>query len=335
VYGWGFTHPEECEGKMHAGSSPTPIGPYTHYLAEQGLLQAFYKDYCARKERGWIVGASHDSVLPTNAFEDAYIGRRAAEWLERVPDDFPWYYFVSFVGPHDPFDPPAEYGDRYRDAEMPPAIPYHAAGKPAYLQRRRVQASADQVAFTRRQYCGSIELIDDQVGLMLNVLEQRGQLDNTYIVFTSDHGEMLGDHGLYTKSVPYDGAVHIPLLVSGPAIAGGRTSQALTELIDAHPTLCELVDVPQQENVDARSFASVLRGDSTEHRTDIVTAYRSFRSLRTRKYAFIDNYSDVAELYDLESDPQEQNNIAPLHPTLVQDLGQRLNHRFMEGRWLR
>jgi choline-sulfatase len=118
VYQWGFTHPEECEGKMHAGSSETPIGPYTYYLEEQGLLQTFYDDYRRRQKEGWSVSC-HDSPLPTEAFEDTYIGRRAAEWITNIADDFPWHLFVSFVGPHDPFDPPAEYGEKYRNADMP------------------------------------------------------------------------------------------------------------------------------------------------------------------------------------------------------------------------
>ena len=130
VYSWGFTDPEECEGKMHAGSSPTPIGPYTHYLAAKGQLATFHQDYRQRAAAGWSTDC-RDSPLDSADFEDAYIGRRAAEWIAHVPDDFPWHYFVSFVGPHDPFDPPIEYGDRYRDATMPPAIDDSLAGKPS------------------------------------------------------------------------------------------------------------------------------------------------------------------------------------------------------------
>ena len=224
---------------------------------------------------------------------------------------------------------------------MPPAIQDSLEGKPAYLRRRTVPATPDQVALTRRQYCGAVELIDNQVGRMLDALERRGQLDNTYIVFTSDHGEMLGDHGLYTKSVPYDGAVHIPLLVSGPGIAGGRVSNALIELIDTHPTLCDLAGLPQQENVDARSFVSILQGGTADHRADrdqradIVTAFRSFRSLRTRRYTLIETYNDLTELYDWEADPQELDNVAAQHPDLVRELGWQMQWRLMEGRWLR
>ena len=102
AYSWGFTHPEECEGKMHAGASPTPIGPYTHYLADKGQLATFHQDYRRRRAVDWITDC-RDSPLDSEDFEDAYIGCRAAEWIAKVPDDFPWHYFVSFVGPHDPF----------------------------------------------------------------------------------------------------------------------------------------------------------------------------------------------------------------------------------------
>jgi hypothetical protein len=80
---------------MHAGKFPTPQGPYGYFLQERGLYQQFHEDYTARAAsgKGWVKGAAHDSVLPADAFEDAYIGQRAADWLAAVPDDFPWHYF--------------------------------------------------------------------------------------------------------------------------------------------------------------------------------------------------------------------------------------------------
>ena len=335
VYAWGFTHPEECEGKMHAGSSPSPIGPYTHYLQEHHLLQRFYEDYQARKERGWIVGASHDSVLPTNAFEDAYIGRRAAEWIARVPDDFPWYYFVSFVGPHDPFDPPAAYAERYRHAGVPSPIEDDLTGKPAWIKARQVKASAEDVALARRQYCAAIELIDDYVGQILDALQARGQLENTYVVYSSDHGEMLGDHGLFTKSVAYEASLRVPLIVAGPGIPAGQASDALVQLMDIHPTLCELAGLPVPHDIDAQSVVPLLAGERTDHRCHTVSVIRNWRCLRTAQHKLIRNENDVTELYDLERDPCELDNIASAEPSLVRALSQRLRDQLLEGRWLR
>ncbi len=135
TYAWGFTHPVECEGKMHAGMNKEVRGPYTAHLKSRGLLETFYDDYQRRRQRGWPIDTC-DSALPAEDFEDAYIGRRAAEWIDDIPDDFPFHLFVSFVGPHDPYDPPTEYADRYRDADMPAPIPPVDETKPQWVQNK-------------------------------------------------------------------------------------------------------------------------------------------------------------------------------------------------------
>ncbi|MHB0935930.1 MAG: sulfatase family protein [Armatimonadota bacterium] len=332
VYSWGFTHPEEVEGKMHSGRFPTPLGPYTFHLQERGLLQRFYEDYQARAAKGWIKDASHDSVLPAEEFADAYIGRRAAEWTERVPDDFPWHLFVSFAGPHDPFDPPTVYADRYRHAAVPPAIQDDLSGKP---QRHQYDMTPEEVAVTRRQYSASCALIDDEIGRILKAVEARGMLGDTVVVFSSDHGEMLGDHGFYTKSKPYEASLRLPLIAVGPGIRKGVVSDALVELIDLNPTLCDFAGLPPQPDIDARSLAPLLRGETDAHRPDCAAALRTFRCLRTDRYKLVRNINDVTELYDLTEDPNELHNIANEHPELVRDLDKRLCARFMEGKCLR
>ena len=328
VFGWGFTHPVECEGKMHAGMADEPRGPYGFWLEEQGLFEAFRADYAARQARGWIEGASHDSVLPTEAFEDVYIGRRAAEWIGAVPDDYPWHLFVSFAGPHDPFDPPVEYADRYRDAEVPPAVRSGRAGKPGRVNARRRNLTDDEVAVTRRQYSAAIELIDDQVGRIVEAVERRGMEEDTVVVFASDHGEMLGDHGLYTKSVPYEAALRVPLIAAGPGIPGGRTSDALVELIDVNPTLCALAGLPAQEGLDASDFGPVLAGERTTHREEAASALREFRLVRTAERKLVAHHTGEAELYDLANDPGELENVAEDRPDEVAALRSRLRRRF-------
>lgn len=334
LFAWGFTHPMECEGKMHAGSSPEPLGPYGLYLQRKGLYETFHKDYRARAKTGWVKNASHDSLLPTEDFEDSYVGRNAAQWIENIPDDFPWHLFVSFVGPHDPFDPPAEFAERYRDVEVPQAVPAETDGKPRWLRRRVLDIEPPEVAVTRRQYCGAVELIDHQIGQILSALEKRGMADNTYVIYSSDHGEMLGDLGIYKKSVAYEPALRVPLLIAGPGIESG-VSDALVELIDLNPTICELAGLPPQENIDAISVVPLLRGTATEHRTETISALHNFRCIRTERFKFIDNYNDVHELYDLVEDPHELRNIAADKPDVVKDLRGRMNERFMEGKWRR
>ena len=334
AFGWGFTHPVECEGKMHAGSSPTPIGPYTSWLHERGLLQTFHDDYERRRKHGFSL-ASDDSALPADAFEDAYIGRRAAQWIDEWQGDFPWHLFVSFVGPHDPFDPPTEYAERYRAAPMPAAITDTLDGKPRWIAQRVIDATDEGIAVTRRQYAAAIELIDDQVGLIMGALASRGMADDTYVVFSSDHGEMLGDHGLYTKHCAYEAAMRVPLVAAGPGIDGGRVSDALVELHDIGPTLCDLADIPPLENIDARSVEPVLSGRAVAHRADVVTEELNYRALRTATHKLIQSYNDSWELYDLSSDPDELHNIAGENTDVRRELEGRMRARFLEGEALR
>jgi arylsulfatase A-like enzyme len=334
-YTYGFTHPEECEGKQHAGTSPTPIGPYTHMLHERGLLETFHNDYKKRGAKGGFAHNSYDSPLPADAFEDGYIGRRSAEWIDNIPDDFPWHFFASFVGPHNPYDPPTEYAERYRDAEMPPAIPICEQDKPDSLVVKRRPATPEQITHIRRQYCAAIELIDDQVGMMLDALERRGMMDNTIIVFTSDHGDMLGDHGAFTKSVPYEASIRVPLILAGPGIDGGRVSDALVELFDVNPTLCELAGLHPQEGIDAQSLVPILNGDRDEHRTETFSEIRHFRCLRTREHKLVMNVGEFTELYDLQNDPEERCNIADQNPEIVAALRSRMQERITESKWRR
>ncbi|MFE5318283.1 sulfatase [Paenibacillus sp. NPDC056579] len=330
TYQWGFTHPEECEGKAHAGSSPTPIGPYTHYLEQHGLLQTFYDDYRSRGKKNGYSQSFRDSALPTEAFEDCYIGRRAAHWIDTIPDDFPWFSFVSFVGPHSPFDPPTAYADKYRHTQVPEAAD-GIDGKPAWVRKKGEPIQPDEITLSRRQYCAAIEVIDDQIGLILDALERRGMMDNTYIVFTSDHGEMLGDHRLYGKTLPYDPSIHVPLIVAGPGIEAGQVSAAMVELIDLNPTVGELAGLPPQSGIDALSLAELLlESPGSHHRSEIISSGKHFRCLRNEKYKLIAHHDETIELYDMESDPLELRSIASDQPELVCSLHAKLEQRFAE-----
>ncbi len=344
AYSWGFTHPEECEGKMHAAHFDDPVGPYTHFLQERGLFQPFCADYRQRMNEAphhkpgasqWVETGSDDSVLPTDAFEDTYIGQRAARWIENVPDDFPWHYFVSFVGPHDPFDPPAEYAERYRNGEMPAAIPHNPDGRPGWIQQRSLERDPETVATVRRQYCALIELIDHQIGMILEALEKRGMAENTIVIFASDHGEMLGDHGMFQKSCAYESALRVPLIVAGPGVQPGVVSHALVELSDLNPTICDLAGLPPQPHIDARSIGPILDGQASAHREETVTSMQNFRAIRTATHKFIQNFNDRDELYDLVADPLEQHNLIDKEAVLADALNRRMTARMREGKGLR
>jgi choline-sulfatase len=153
-------------------------------------------------------------------------------------------------------------------------------------------------------------------------------MDNTYIIFASDHGEMLGDHGLYTKSLPYEASIRVPLIVTGPGINGRHTSDALVELIDVNPTICSLAGLPPQDGIDARSFGDILLNYVQTHREEAVSAIRNFRLIRTQDYKLIQHENDITELYDLRNDPDELHSVSKDHPEVVRDLQSRLGPRF-------
>ena len=152
--------------------------------------------------------------------------------------------------------------------------------------------------------------------------------EDTVVVFASDHGEMLGDHGLYTKSVPYEAALRVPLIAAGPGIPGGRTSDALVELIDVNPTLCALAGLPAQEGLDASDFGPVLAGERTTHREEAASALREFRLVRTAERKLVAHHTGEVELYDLANDPDELENVAEDRPDEVAALRRRLRRRF-------
>jgi len=154
TYSWGFTHPHEVEGKMHAGRCNPPAGPYSQYLHEKGTLEDFCEDYSKRKSAGRAWGLD-PSVLKPEDFADTYIGRKACEMIRNMPPDYPWHMFVSFVGPHNPFDPPQEYFEMFENAEMPDAIPFEPEGKPRRYTKGNRGMSAEEVLKARRLYTAS------------------------------------------------------------------------------------------------------------------------------------------------------------------------------------
>lgn len=336
-YTFGFTHPVEIEGKMHSGRFDTPRGPYGYYLQERGLYEDYRADYKTRTSE-WSMHC-HDSILPDEHWHDTYVGDRADQWLREVPSDYPWLLHVNFLGPHNPFDPPTEWADRWREADMPAPIHDSLEGKPNWHQSRVVHdgdqpASDAKILETRRQYAAMIEAIDFQIGRLLKTLEETGQLENTYIIYASDHGEMLGDHGMYTKSVAYEPSWHVPLCVAGPGIVEGQKSDALIELNDINPTVCEFAGVPVLPEIDARSFVAVTRGDAASHRDHVITTHHNFRAIRTATHKMVYNENDKSELYDMQADPQELNNLAEKDREMVGKLHGKMWDTLLDRKWL-
>ncbi len=339
-FSYGFTEAFEVEGAMAVSGRPRPNGPYGQHLVDHGLWETYRQDYRDRAQRKWILGASHDSVLPDAHHQDVFVADRAIERIEGIERDYPWFMFVSFQGPHDPFDPPGAFGRMYREARIPPPQPMPEGAEPQRVKAfRRIREVEDppidaQVQEARRQYAAKITTIDAQVGRILDALDHSGQADRTIVVFCSDHGEMAGDRRLWIKHTAYEPSWRVPLIMRGPGIAQG-TSDALVELIDLNPTLGDLADLPAQPGLDACSFAGTLDGTQQEHRSCVVTVEADMRTgryqaVRTRERKLIITDNDVTEFYDMATDPLEQHNQFEGRHDDAADLHQRLRDRLTE-----
>jgi arylsulfatase A-like enzyme len=258
--------------------------------------------------------------------------------------DEPWLYSVNFFDPHHDFDPPREYLERYldrlKDIPLPDYVEGELEDKPYYqsLDHQKALNGAEPLAYPfddmlprdhrliRAAYWAMVDLIDDQVGRILHTLEESGQAQNTIVIFMSDHGEMLGDHGIYLKGPYfYEEAIRVPLIISYPReYETGRERDALVELTDLAPTLLDAVSIEEEPGMQGLSFLPLLTGESSEdhHRDSVYSEYYNAMPthsqedvlpfgtmIRTENYKLVRMHGlDTGELYDLESDPSEANN---------------------------
>ena len=249
----------------------------------------------------------------------------AMDFLEEaLPGTDPWCCFVSIREPHDPFIAGQEAYDCYDvDAlELPPNLHDDLSDRPG-IYRKAGRCWADMEERRRSEaaacYYASITEIDGQYGRIIDLLEDSGQLRDTIVVFTSDHGELLGAHGLYCKNFSaFEEIYNIPLVISGPGITGGALSDARVGIHDLCPTILELANARSIEVPDSRSFAPVLcdpRGQSG----NFMTGYAEYHGSRYRltqrviwngPWKFVFNGFDIDELYNLDDDPHEMCNLA-------------------------
>lgn len=337
MYHYGFTDPFEVEGKMNCARLVNredgvvkPMGPYQRYLLEKDLLEPIHQDY-QKRFRSLPKYYANPSVLPAEDFQDNFIGRAACAWLEQVGDDVPWHYFVSFAGPHDPWDPPLENYRRFQGQVFPDAIPFQPDGKPRWVRERAEKTTVGMtdadVQNVRRSYAGAVSVIDDWVGRFLDILDRRGLGRNTVVIFCADHGEQLLDHGLVDKLVMYEGALRVPLVVHTPGQTQRRDSDALVQLMDLAPTCLELAGLTyDQEDMDARSLLPMLRGDTAPVHEVQISELINCMAIYDGRYKWIRNWNDADELYDLAEDPQELHNLYTPDSPVIANLKR---HTFM------
>jgi len=260
--------------------------------------------------------ATHASEMGMDFIRDAATGDHA---------DQPWCCFVSVIEPHDPFQCSRWAYDQYdvNALELPANAQDNLADKPG-LYRKAARIFAHLTERQRKEalacYYALMTDVDKQFGRVLDLLEETGQLENTIVVHTSDHGEHCGAHGLYMKNIgAFEETYHIPMVFAGPGVAEGQVSSARVGLHDVAPTLCELAGAEPIVNSDSRSFAAVVRDPARPHADDDwQTGYAEFEGTRyhfTQRICwdgdlkFVWNGFDEDELYDLAADPGEMINL--------------------------
>jgi len=285
---------------------------YTDWLTSIG--QDFNK---LKKKHGYIPAKWHQTT---------WCADRAIEFMKEKRSG-PWLFSVNIYDPHGPFDPPQEYIDRFDIESLPePLFRESDLAAQERLDAINFQGKAKRPTYpaaklTLAKYWAQIELIDENVGRMLNALEETGQRENTVVIFTSDHGEMAGDHGLNRKGCRfYEGLVRVPLIFSWPRrFKQGIRSNALVELVDIAPTLFDVAGLPVPGTVQGKSLLPILeaKADPDRHRDFVRSVYyrvlegpESYATMiRTREYKLINYHGhETGELFDLTKDPHEFEN---------------------------
>ena len=329
---YGFAEPIETVGKL----ATVKIGSeYTDYLTARGLYDTYRQWVGARvyADAAEDVAGQHVTTLPLwttgsnpvsgDDYIDAWHGRRAARWIEEYDRPQPFFQWVGFPGPHDPWDAPAQYADLYRNAEMP---------MPASLERPELPASgpfrqfldyflnvhSDSPHLTdaviseiRRFYYGNITVIDEGIGRILQAMERRGLLDSTWVIYTSDHGEMMGEHRMLTKMVFYEQAVQVPLIIRPPGGCAPRVVPEPVEHLDLSATIRDIARAVGRPGSAGQSLLGWVDGGTGLSRSAIFSENFGLGMVRTadRKLVFLEDTGEPVQFFDLEADPHEDLNV--------------------------
>ncbi len=294
---------------------------------------------------GSVTGSGVAEITNQMEFDDevAHHARAKVYDLARGEDTRPWCLTVSFTHPHDPYVARRKYWDLYEDCEhlLPeiPAMDY--ADHDPHSQRifdandwRNFDISEENIKRSRRAYFANISYLDDKIGEVLEALETTGQ--EATILFVSDHGDMLGERGLWFKMSFFEGSSRVPLMISAPGIEPGLVSDPVS-MIDICPTLCDLAGLPSEEVTPWTTGISLVPQMQGDARTEPVAmeyaaeaSYAPMVSLRYGKWKYNRCALDPDQLFDLDTDPHELTNLTerPAHQGTLQTLRAK-----SEARW--
>jgi choline-sulfatase len=275
-------------------------------------------------DRQGLVAVGRVSKIPEQDHFESFVARESVRFLKNFGRDRPFLLVTSFLKPHDPFMPAARFANMFRAEDM--RLPASWGKVDLKTVPKEVRDSIERNAPTpelsdpdaaRRRiayYYASLAQMDDCVGLVLRALKELGLEDDTIVLYTSDHGEMLGEHGMWQKFEFYEASCGVPLMIHAPG-ARPTVCNAPVSLVSVLPTLAELAGAPVSGRLDETSLGPQIR-DAGVARNRPVFAEYNLRNphakymIRDGRYKYSYWTHDIAELYDLESDPQELRNLA-------------------------
>ncbi len=341
-------------GKMHSKPFETPLGFHERFVVEnkdrylqgreymdqwdkalesRGLVKQQRVLYRKREDYKERMGAfSWD--LPPETQSDNFVGGLTCSWLRNRPVKQPLFLQIGFPGPHPPYDPTPEAAAEYIDRELPLPEVSQAdldGQPPPFKQLRQHNTQVDhdsivhllepsrlQLQRLRAYYAANVSMIDQQVGQIMETLEAQGYLENSIVIFTSDHGDCLGDHGHIQKWTMYDIITRVPTIFWAPGrFEGGRRISELCQWMDIGSTILELAGVQPAESVQAQSLLPALQGEAwpgrelvfAEHPADTVYEGPLMTMVRSERYKLVHFLGeDYGQLFDLEADPGEERN---------------------------
>ena len=288
-------------------------------------------------------GHMYASPLPATLHDTTYITDLGLGFMRRhvaAHGDRPFFCHISYVDPHDPYDPPRPYDTAFRPEDMPSPRPARWLEKGCreldesrgrFSGFQEISEDPEVIRTLRAFYHGSLMFLDDQIKRVVDFLKQNDLWEDTVLIFTSDHGEMLGDHALITKGIKhYDWGIRCPLIVAGGGVESG-VADRLTCTLDLFPTLCDWADVPIEDRppVEGRSFARVCSGGvEPDPWHEISVAIAQTQSVITDDGWRLTFYARTGEgqMFHLSEDPDEQMDLYD-HPDQVKkqlELQQRL-----------
>jgi len=343
-------------GKMHTFPYQTPLGFHERYVVENkdrylegryffdewdkamhanGLVKQQRELYRQRPDYAERLGA-FEWELPERLHSDAFVGGLATWWIDSYPKTEPLFLQIGFPGPHPPYDPPRRFIDLYEHADIPIRLTTSAdlAGQPLPFHKMRqhnhdvdhdsvihlLNPTPEQLRRQRAYYLANVTLIDEWVQQIMDALQRQGYLENAVVIFTSDHGDCLGDHGHSQKWTMYDEILRVPTIIYSPVrFPGGRTVDGLCQHMDLGPTLLELAGLPVPESFEAQSLLPALEGKpwsgrpflAAEQARDGILQHTEFMTMfRDRDWKLVHFLDEpFGQLFDLRSDPAEERNL--------------------------